>query len=265
MQKRLPAELRNIIYRHLWDKETVTVFPDLSRVAGGSKCMEKHCSCSRPHKTPHLPHFVKPEFIGLGTAREIVRALYDAFHTKVNGLTVRAPEHIKSAVSKDMFQVGLDPGLHLRSLNLRIKLDRLRLPRVHHVPTSNCQHTDVEKVYTNGPQLKAWLNALKCIVFNAGFELSIFLYQRNIRLAVIEEVLSHLAGIRRFLQARQMAITIDWVYRGQWEKGIESTTAEYDLVHSMDAFYDMPRKAWRLYLLDTLITVCCFSPAVMLH
>lgn len=194
-----------------------------------------------------------------------MRALYDAFHTEANGPIVRAPEHIKSAVSKDMFQVGLDPGLHLRSLDLRIKLDKLRLPRVHHVPTSNCQHADVERVYTNGPQLKTWLNALKCIEYRAGFGLNIFPFQRNIRLAVLEEVLSHVAGIRRFLQARKIAFTIDWVYRGQWDKGTESKAAVYDVVDTMDIFYDLPRKDWRLYFLDTLITACCFSIGVILR
>jgi hypothetical protein len=258
MQKRLPVEMRNIIYHHLWDKATITTFPDLSRVAGGSKCLKIHCTCARSHEVPRLPHFVKPEFMGRDTAREIVRALYDAFHTRDEPLTIRAPEHIKLVISKDVFQLDLDPGLHLRSLVLRIKLDRLRLPRTHHALqhklSSTCQHTDAEKIYTKGPELRAWLKELKRIEYKDKFELRISLFQRNFRVAVMEEVLLQLTHIRRYLQARKMEVTIDWEYRGNWEKGIESD-AEYDLCHDMDNFYTLPRNEWRLFFMDTLLLV----------
>jgi hypothetical protein len=141
LQARLPAEIRAHIYNFLLDKDTTIAYPDLSKVATGTKCIDHPYRCNHPHKITVLPHFVNQDFVGAITSREVVRALYDAFHSKDGHLTVRLPEHIKSVIAKDRFHVGLDPGLYLRSLVLRFKLDRLRRRRLPHIPTNICQHT----------------------------------------------------------------------------------------------------------------------------
>jgi hypothetical protein len=38
LQARLPVEMRNLVYHYLWDRDTIVGYPDLARLAGGSKC-----------------------------------------------------------------------------------------------------------------------------------------------------------------------------------------------------------------------------------
>jgi CBS domain-containing protein len=136
VQARLPVELRNFVYRYIWDHDTITLqYPGLQKVAGGSRSVDD----GRSPLT--LPHFIDPAFVGLATAREIVRALYDAYHAIEEPIVVRHPEHIKTVITKDVFGVGLDPGVHLKSLILQIKLDRYRTSRPQHQITSKCHHT----------------------------------------------------------------------------------------------------------------------------
>jgi hypothetical protein len=203
----------------LLDKDTIIAYPDLSKVATGTKCSYHPCHCNHPHKITVLPHFVNRDFVGAITAREVIRALYDAFYSKDGYLTIRLPEHIKSVVAKDRFHVGLNPGLYPRSLVLRFKLDRLRRRCLPHIPTNICQHTRADKIYTEKDVLKEWLKALLYIKCKANFELCIVLFQRNVRMAVIDEVLETIAGVRQTLQSRHAKVKIDWTYRGNWSKG----------------------------------------------
>jgi hypothetical protein len=64
MQARLPPEMRDLVYHHLWDKSTITSFPGLSMAAGGASCIDDVCHCSVPHKSLRLPHFIMPDFMG---------------------------------------------------------------------------------------------------------------------------------------------------------------------------------------------------------
>jgi hypothetical protein len=256
MQARLPAEMRNRVYHYLWDTDTLNAYPDVPRVAGGAKCLDDHCRCDWSHSSPILPHFVKTEYMGCTTVQEIVRALYEALHSRNIPLTVRLPEHIKSAVSQDMFRVGIDPSLHLRSLVIRIKLDRLRIEKLlRHVPTNACRHTKIEKTYTKGVELQSWLKALLYIKYRAKFELRIELMQRNIRLSVVEEVLTVLAEARKIMQDRHAEIKVHWIYRGHWIRGKNTDWPGDILSMVVDDFYYLPRKTWRMNMMHFLIMV----------
>lgn len=124
MQARLPAELREMVYNCLWDTYSIYAYSYLLKLAGGSKCFGGvYCQCIHGHEDPVLPYFIRPDFVGASTAGEIVRALSDTFYYKGDVLMLRQPEHIKNAISKDVFHISLDPGQHLRSLFLRINLD----------------------------------------------------------------------------------------------------------------------------------------------
>jgi hypothetical protein len=256
MQARLPAEMRNLVYHYLWDTDTLNAYPDVSRVAGGAKCLDDHCRCDWSHDNSVLPHFVKTEYMGRNTTQEIIRALYEAFHFRNRPLTVRLPEHIKSAVSQDMFRVGIDPGLHLRSLVIRIKLDRLRIEKPPpHVLTDACRHIKEEKTYTKGEELQSWLKALLYIKCKAKFELRIELLQRNVRLSVIEEVLRVLAEARKIMQDRQAEVKVEWIYRGHWIQGKNTDWPGDFLSIFVDDFYYLPQKTWRTNVMHFLIMV----------
>jgi hypothetical protein len=256
MQADLPVEVRDLIYHHMWDKSTITSFPDLSRVAGGAACVDEICDCDIPHGTPTLPHFIKPDFMGKITAREIVRALYEGFHFTKEHLTVRLPNYLQRAVMEDVFQVGLVPGSHLRSLILRIKLDRLRKPRSFRVPT---KPRPADKVYTQRAMFKGLLKPLLYIQCKANFELHITLFQRNVRVAVIQEVLEALTDVRQALQNRHARVKIYWEYRGNWYGG-NNTRPEVSSIREMDDYFAVPRKAWKDSAVRFLIEVSVLSP-----
>jgi hypothetical protein len=184
MQGRLPVELRNFVYHYLWDHATtINAYTDLAKVAGGSRSVDD----GRSPLT--LPHFIDPAFVGLATTREIVRALYDAYHAMEEPVFIRHPEHNKTAITTDVFGVGLDPAVHLKSLVVRIKLDRYRTSRPQHLATNKCRHTKAEKTYTKKNNLREWLRALLYIKHKANFELRVELIQRNVRIAVVKRCL----------------------------------------------------------------------------
>jgi hypothetical protein len=251
IQARLPAEMRDLVYHHLWDKATITSSPGLSMVASGASCINNVCDCAIPHEDLVLPHFVKPDFMGKPTAREIVRALYEAFQSTEEHLSIRLPEYIKSAVTKDVFRVGLNPASHLRSLVVRIKLDRVRSLYSRYLPLDV---RVVDKRYTEKGMLKEWLKALLYIQSKARLELRIVLFQRNVRVAVIEEVLEVLKDTRQALQNRHVKITVDWTYRGYWKDG-KKAYSEQPLVRNMDECFTLPRKTWRLNMFTFLYSV----------
>ncbi|KAH3919598.1 hypothetical protein HBI56_028800 [Parastagonospora nodorum] len=127
------------------------------------------------------------------------------------------------AVLKDVFQVGLDPGEHLRSLVLRLKLDRLRKRRPMQISGPVLPG---DKVYTEETELKAWLKALLYIEHKENFILEILLFQRNIRIGVVEEVLMALTTVWEVLHSRGGRVAIDWVYRGHWHGGVTRDAVE---------------------------------------
>lgn len=243
MQTHFPIELRDLVYGYLWDARTIDDFPDLWRVAGG-RCV------NNGHSALRLPHFISPDFMGLVTAREIVRALYSAFHSSAPGIVIR-PKHIKSAVTQDVFGVGLDPSMHLKSLTLELDLDHLRTSRTHHKLSSTCRHSDSEKAYTKRTNLKEWLKALLYVKYKSSFVLFVDLYQRNVRIAVLEEVLDDLGEVRRALKARNMYFFVNWTYRGRWLGSRWEDSMEQDL----DDFYVLPRRIWKQNMLEILTSV----------
>jgi hypothetical protein len=255
MHARLPIELRNLVYLYLWDKDTITAYPDVALVAGGAKCLDDRCDCDRPHNVPVLlPHFIKPEYMGHSTIQGIVRALYEAFHSRDEPLTVRGPEHLDAALSGDVFRVGLNAALHIRSLVLRIKLDRLRMPCPQKTSAAAYKGTRNEKRYTTGTLFRWWLDALLCIKHIAKFELRVLLLQRNIRVAVIEEVLEDLAAVRETLHSQGADVKIDWIYRGTWHHG-NNLDPDNVLCRNMDGFFELPRKAWNISMMRFLVQV----------
>jgi len=248
-----------MIYSYLWDRETIIAYPDLSKVAGGSKCLDDLCTCSRPHDSPTLPYFVQPTFMGPAIACEIVRALYDAFHFKNEALTIRRPEHIKAAVTKDVFHVGLDPGQHLRSLVVRVKLDRLRKLRRRCIWTDVCRHDPAEKVYIEKDDLLELLATLLYIKHKARFELRVVFFQRNIRVAVLEEALVVLEPVRRTFQRRGAVINVDWCYRGFWVGGVDTQPDGVLMTKEMDDFFVISRRSWRINMIQFLLEVNLFA------
>jgi hypothetical protein len=109
-------------------------------------------------------------------------------------------------------------------------------------------------MYTEKDVLTEWLMALLYIKCKANFELRIVLLQRNVRIAVIEEVLETIPGVRQTLQSRHAKVKIDWTYRGNWSNG-KNCSPQNSLVTEMDDFYVLPRKTWKMNMMQFLIQV----------
>lgn len=92
MQARLPLELRNMVYKHIWDFNTTfetyngLVFLAQRRCQGFCEGKEEECqrlastsepgtkSSCRSHR--NTPFFMRPGYVGQETAREVVEAWY---------------------------------------------------------------------------------------------------------------------------------------------------------------------------------------------
>lgn len=125
---KLPLELRDLVYAHVWDQATLErTFDnvcDTISVMGLSRylvtkhslweieCLEDECICFRWWE---LPFWAQHQCVGMDIARETVIAYYRA------GLPTRFGTQlasINSMLSKDHFHLGIKPADHIRCLEL---------------------------------------------------------------------------------------------------------------------------------------------------
>jgi hypothetical protein len=118
----------------------------------------------------------------------------------------------------------------------------------------------VNKRYTEKDMLKKWLKALLYIQGKARFELRVVLFQRNIRVAVIDEVLEVLDDTRQALLNRHVKVTVDWIYCGYWTHGKKACSGQ-SLVRKMDDYFTLARKTWKVNLMTFLYTVSLLKNA----
>ncbi|KAI4673675.1 uncharacterized protein J4E88_008731 [Alternaria novae-zelandiae] len=142
MQARLPLELRNMVYKHIWDFNTTfetyngLVFLAQRRCQGFCEGKEEECqrlastsepgtkSSCRSHR--NTPFFMRPGYVGQETAREVVEAWYNAvvawWPKTWNRVSLATVEYMTRT---DAFFVGLNPSTILRTLSLEIYIDFL--------------------------------------------------------------------------------------------------------------------------------------------
>jgi hypothetical protein len=143
MQERLPMELRDMIYAHLWDEDTIWKYQSAMTIPAVTRPCEQASpewqdfTCRQLANEPvaptlsscsshaQQPFFVKPGYVGEQSAREVVEAWYRAA-SKVNlenwsNLSLKGAE---SLICQDAFYVGLDPATVLRKLSLKIDVTK---------------------------------------------------------------------------------------------------------------------------------------------
>lgn len=94
----LPLELRDRVYEYAWEGY------DASRPWRGPK---------RSYWTP----WVLPEFVGHGVAKEAAVVYY---RVKPHALPFSMPGGVETFLTVDRFHLGLNPGDHIRHLEIRI-------------------------------------------------------------------------------------------------------------------------------------------------
>jgi hypothetical protein len=112
----LPQELRDTVYSHLWDTETLAQLSSeypLLLVLRNQACEECEdddgnviCLCDAPESESGValvPEFARAVFVGCQFAGEAVKWLYENWH----GFVVNRPEEVMQFLVRDVFHVGV--------------------------------------------------------------------------------------------------------------------------------------------------------------
>lgn len=162
-----------------------------------------------------VPHYLSSDYIGALTAHEVGVSLYH--HLNKADLLQCESHHIKSMFEKDDFHVGLPMMDLIRSLTIHCKVDRYRTPPPDHKLSPKCNHSLSETAQICRERLRQDFSVLTDIKTNSAFKLHIILYQRNIRLSVLEEAVDTLGTIFQKFQQDRASLRVTWTYRGHWQ------------------------------------------------
>ncbi len=248
MQSKLPRELRYMVFEHMWDENTFSrYFSSLAHVIGcGCGYHNSVETCNNRVETASLPHFVRPKYVGMPTAYEIVETLYKRWQTRYGTIEIDNIKHIDQVLHTDRFKVKFNPLPVIRGLTLRCKLDFWRQPRVYFNTKKNPPNQVSPREQNNSikvSQFKPCIEKLLQIQNKKNFDLIFHLTQRNVRLSVLEAALGPIGEIRSGFLAAGATVKVDWAYHGD--------TLERSLIHDpiimdlTDAFSDMPSSRWR--------------------
>jgi hypothetical protein len=212
MQTKLPRELRDMVYAHLWNEHTLICRYSGSfvRLVVGGQLDLDAADLTALCDESELPHFLGSRYVGKTTALEVVHALYKVLHGHD---AVRAStQNLRDTLLDDRFCVGFQAITVLRELSIYCKLDRYRTPPFRHKLTPTCKHSDPETLFIDQDKLKADLKAFNTIVDKKNFRLEILLLQRNIRIAVLTESLDVFRDIRKTFVEQGADVQIIWAY-----------------------------------------------------
>ncbi|KAF1849194.1 uncharacterized protein K460DRAFT_365107 [Cucurbitaria berberidis CBS 394.84] len=268
IQTRLPPEVRDMIYHHLWnidprrsfpntiarsqirssrdhteftwDSDTITLYPSLagfarSTVRGDKNDIRQLCERS------FLPHYICEEYVGPTTATEVVLSMYKAFGTA--GFLLCQSHRIERVLTEDCFDVGLDPLSAIRQLTVHCKMDRYRTPPPKHPLFFGCNHKISELAYVRKKALKADFGPLLDVKKKSGFKLHILLIQRVVRIDVLAEFIETLSEIYEAFCKNGACVTVSWTYRGHWHPN-QMIPDEDLVIKDITTFFDMPREVW---------------------
>jgi hypothetical protein len=248
MRDRLPQELRDMVYRYLWEDKNMqwTVganleFKDLERIIRNPCSTERHCQCL---ETASLPRILQTAYVGAETLVEVVEAMYkcDSQPMRTSYNIVDVPDLVEG----DGFHLGISPASLLRRLEIWFDVEK-------------CYERD-EELFTSDfdqDELKLDLEPLLSITNKARFDLTIRMRQRYIRLDVIQEYLDAISPICQTFSAEEAKLDITFVYRGrEHRKGPVRYPIKYDL---LGAALD-PEQDWKADMRKWIESVSSTGP-----
>ncbi|KAH7091672.1 hypothetical protein FB567DRAFT_519184 [Paraphoma chrysanthemicola] len=215
LQRCLPRELRNVVYRYLWDDNAMKKWTHGLGVYAAQKvepCPDQPCQCClSPTRT--IPHFLQAVFVGPETAQETAETLYRIWP---GGHGVQSPSLIKGYLFNDAFHAGYNPLRTFRQLAVTCKIDDFRTPRTTCNKKSGayCKHTASERSYIKKDELEGAFEDLLSIPRKEGFVLHIIFEQRNLRLAVLVEALEAFRSVHDAFVAARAFVGTKWEYTG---------------------------------------------------
>lgn len=285
MQTRLPREIRDMVYKHLWyfdadrtsphlmarlhvmqhytftcpycTPDTVAMFPALIDIVQSLRRVRRE-ELGEMFDTCCLPHYLSSDYVGVLTAHEVGVSFYSSLCTE-NILQCQS-NRIQSVLKQDPLHLGLFSMDLITSLTVHCKIDLYRTPPPDHKLSSKCDHSLDEAAQIRGDLLKRDFDTLLDIKKKKGFKLHIIMYQRNIRLTVLEEAMDTLKAVFRNFQENEAFLKVTWTYRGHWKDALGPPCHQIitcDITPELEAPQDpFWGPAWEEDLLEVLEEVC---------
>jgi hypothetical protein len=137
-QAKIPTELRETVYTHVWNKTTLeSMFDDVREDTFVTDFMLSHAAPTDTELYPHgdwkrpgllkcsgdccdcfmwweLPLWVQHQFVGFEVAREVATAYYRIGPSK----RFSYQKNLRAILLKDLFHLGIKPADHLRRLEI---------------------------------------------------------------------------------------------------------------------------------------------------
>ncbi|EMD95190.1 hypothetical protein COCC4DRAFT_27172 [Bipolaris maydis ATCC 48331] len=279
LQDRLPREVRDMIYKHLWHydpdrtsphlmarqhvkqhytftcpycpPDTIAMFPRLLDIAQ-SMYRAEDGDLKQMFDQSTLPHYLSPDYVGVLTAHEIGVSFYQSLNEE--NLLQCQSSRIGSVLQNDSFHLGLPTMELIRSLTVHCNVDRYRTPPPNHSLSSKCRHSLNETALVRSDLLIKDFCSLLEIKKKKGFNLHIIMYQRYIRLNVLEEAIEVLQPMLKSLVQDGSSLTMSWTYRGHWDNLMGPPCYQLvscDITSALEApndpLLDDPEWKWDLY------------------
>jgi hypothetical protein len=196
---RLPRELRDIVYEHLWDEVDLKQHRDLMEESlNGLYCAEH---IPRMRFKEH-PHYIKPTYVGSQAALEVVEAWYKAMGlTSTRPVVLQNLRQIERFVTEDVFFVGVNPAKAARRLDLDLDMKHA----IFMTPDGWCDEDRFMARY----QLKF----LDKIEKKRGFQLNIRLEQETVRLDMWPLALELFEPVLSTFKKEGAHVRISWAYQ----------------------------------------------------
>jgi hypothetical protein len=246
----LPREVRDMIYGHLLSSvvsgsPTITIRRAWKTAVGnGMYCPGEHRWISKKLTVDGqclcFPHIIRPEYVGLEVAREIVEAWYkrDAEYGgqlfAVNGFNRRKIERM---VCEDVFSVKLDPTTVIQALTLRCLITELAIGTK-------------KDGFSTATARQQVLGPLYRIKNKSGFDLDVSVSQRHIRLNLWHDICDTFKPVLEHFENAGANIRICFNYYGHRD-GYESV-----LIVLNDLIRDHDPATWKCGVIEQLEQVC---------
>lgn len=192
MLRKLPRELREMVYSALWTKDYVhsTHYNMLTILSGLSGAT--------------IPHYCQTDFVGADIAREIVESYYQyapgrgkIYCGSEYPFTASTPRQIIQLVNHDNFNVGIEPAALLKTMRIRLYLDMLA--------SESTGYIDLEDAH------RCFLSLLD-ISRKERFILKIELKQKRIRFNLLYDFVSRMREILTSLVDQGAEVNLKWLY-----------------------------------------------------
>jgi hypothetical protein len=209
MQRRLPRELRDMVYEWLCDDETMDDTWDTLVLDHDTPvpCARSPCACKLSFED--IPHYFQPAYLDGVTAREIVEIMYKKAPWEYDAHT---PEKIKDVLFHDLFHTGFNPVSTIKALSVTCKIDNYRTTRKCFRKDKGCKHSPADRAYVMQRTLKTSFDHLLAVPKKADFYLEVTFVQRNIRITVLEEALETLREVYTTYREAGATLVIEWQY-----------------------------------------------------